>query len=143
MPNNLMPYLCDAAAGRAKALRVFGDDYPTIDGTGVRDYIHVMDLAEGHVAALRLLGANEQANCLTLNLGTGRGTSVKQLVDTFERVNSVCIPREVIGRRPGDVAVSYADCSVARTLMGWVASRSLEDMCRDAWSWKSRNPYGY
>lgn len=142
-PSNLMPLVCDAVAGRVDALRILGCDYSTPDGTGVRDFIHVMDLAEGHVAALRVLESTRKGSCLKLNLGTGQGTSVIELVETFERVNGVAVPTVVVGRRPGDVAVSFADCSLAKSIMGWEATRSLDDMCRDAWTWRRRNPQGY
>lgn len=128
-PNNLMPYITQVAKGKRDKLRVFGDDYPTPDGTGVRDYIHVMDLAEGHVAALE----NMKSGAQVYNLGTGQGISVMEMVQTFERVNGVRIPFEVVPRRPGDIAVSYADPSKANIELGWKATRSLEDMCRDAW----------
>jgi len=143
LPNNLMPYLCQAAAGKREALRIFGNDYPTRDGTGVRDYIHVMDLAEGHVAALRALESSEPGTALTLNLGTGRGYSVLEVVDTFERVNAVAVPREFAPRRPGDSAEYYADATLAARLLRWQAKRDLEAMCRDAWRWQSMNPSGY
>lgn len=128
-PNNLMPYITQVAKGKRDKLRIFGDDYPTPDGTGVRDYIHVMDLAEGHVAALE----NMKSGAHVYNLGTGQGVSVMDLIETFERVNEVRIPYEIVPRRPGDIAVSYADPSKANTELGWKATRSLEDMCRDAW----------
>lgn len=129
IPNNLMPYITQVAKGKLDKLRVFGDDYPTIDGTGVRDYIHVVDLAEGHMAALEHLveGAH------IYNLGTGQGTSVLQLVRTFEEVNGVEIPYEITARRPGDVAESYADVTKAMRELNWTAKRGLEEMCRDAW----------
>lgn len=129
IPNNLMPYITQVAKGKLDKLRVFGDDYPTIDGTGVRDYIHVVDLAEGHMAALEHLveGAH------VYNLGTGQGTSVLQLVRTFEEVNGVEIPYEITARRPGDVAESYADVTKAMRELNWTAKRGLEEMCRDAW----------
>ena len=131
VPNNLMPYVCQVAAGEREALSIFGNDYPTRDGTGVRDYIHVMDLAEGHVAALQ---AREPQ--LTVNLGTGKGYSVLELVDAFERVNHVKVPRRFAPRRPGDVVTCYADASLAQRLLGWQAKRGIEAMCRDAWRWE-------
>jgi UDP-glucose 4-epimerase len=145
VPNNLMPYLCQVAAGRREKLRVFGNDYPTADGTGVRDYIHVMDLAAGHLAALAHLEAAEAGSgmTLTVNLGTGRGYSVLELADTFECVNGVRVPREMAPRRAGDVAVCFADPSLARARLGWEAKRGLDEMCRDAWRWQQMNPDGY
>jgi UDP-glucose 4-epimerase len=143
IPNNLMPYVCQVAAGRRDKLSVYGNDYPTKDGTGVRDYIHVMDLSEGHVAALAALDKAEGGQPMTVNLGTGRGHSVLELVDTFERVNVVKIAREIVARRPGDVATCYADPSLADSALGWKAKRGLEEMCRDAWNWQKRNPDGY
>jgi len=142
-PNNLMPYLSQVAIGKLPELRIFGDDYPTRDGTGVRDYIHVMDLAEGHVAALNALDHAPPGTVLTANLGTGHGYSVLELVQTFERVNGVKVPRRIVGRRPGDVATYYADASLARKALGWEARRGLDEMCRDAWRWQSLNPNGF
>ena len=142
-PNNLMPYVCQAAVGRLGELSIFGNDYPTKDGTGVRDYIHVMDLAEGHVAALDALDHSLPGSVLTVNLGTGRGYSVLELVETFERVNGVKVPRRIVGRRPGDIAVCYAEVSLARDVLHWQAKRGLEEMCRDAWRWQSMNPNGF
>jgi UDP-glucose 4-epimerase len=142
-PNNLMPYVCQTAVGKRPELQVFGDDYPTKDGTGVRDYIHVMDLAEGHVAALAALERRSPGTVLTVNLGTGRGYSVLELVETFERVNGVKVPRRVVARRPGDIAVCYADASLAKKVLGWEAKRGLEEMCRDAWRWQRMNPDGF
>jgi UDP-glucose 4-epimerase len=142
-PNNLMPYVSQVAAGRHGQLRIFGNDYPTPDGTGVRDYIHVIDLAEGHVAALHALDRALQGTVLTVNLGTGRGYSVLELVEAFERVNGVKVPRVVVGRRAGDTAICYADASLAKKVLGWEAKRGIEDMCRDAWKWQQMNPQGY
>ncbi len=143
IPNNLMPFVCQTAAGRFPALRVFGTDYPTPDGTAIRDYIHVMDLAEGHVAALRALESAPDGTVMTVNLGTGRGISVLELVETFERVNGLAVPRTLTDRRPGDVAVCYAHASLAHRVLGWSAHRTLEEMCRDAWRWQQANPHGY
>lgn len=143
VPNNLMPFICQVAAGRRDRLRIFGNDYPTPDGTGVRDYIHVMDLAEGHVAALKALGQSPDGPVLTVNLGTGRGHSVLELVRAFERVNGLAIPHDFVGRRAGDIAVCYAECSLARRALRWQASRSIEEMCRDAWNWQRTNPEGF
>lgn len=140
---NLVPVVMKAALGQRDPVQVFGDDYPTPDGTCIRDYIHVMDLAEGHVAALRALEAAQDGTVLTVNLGTGRGHSVLELVETFERVNGIKVPRQIAARRPGDAPVSYADCSKAKALLGWEARRNLEDMCRDSWRWQRQNPDGF
>ncbi|NLM42082.1 MAG: UDP-glucose 4-epimerase GalE [Firmicutes bacterium] len=129
VPNNLMPYVTQVAKGLLPELRVFGSDYPTPDGTGVRDYIHVMDLAEGHLAALEKMGRGVHI----YNLGTGRGTSVLELITTFEQVNKVKIPYRIVDRRPGDVAECWADVSKARRELGWTAKRGIAEMCRDAW----------
>ena len=141
IPNNLMPYICQVAVGRREALRIFGGDYETADGTGVRDYIHVVDLASGHVAALRYLSAH--AGLLTVNLGTGRGYSVLEMVEAFGRACGRPIPYEVVARRPGDVAQCYADPSAAHEFLQWRATCDLDAMCRDAWRWQKRNPAGY
>ncbi len=141
IPNNLMPYISQTAAGRRPFLRVFGNDYPTPDGTGVRDYIHVMDLAEGHVKALAYLEAN--AGVTAVNLGTGRGVSVLELLAGMERACGHEIPHEMQGRRAGDAAVCYADPKKASELLGWKAERTLDDMCQDSWRWQSANPNGY
>lgn len=141
LPSNLMPMLTQVASGRYPHLSVFGNDYPTPDGTGIRDYIHVMDLAEGHLAALAHL--TEHARHLTLNLGTGHGTSVRELIDTFARVTGRDIPVRIADRRPGDIAVSFADPSLAWKQLRWKATRNLETMCADAWRWQSLNPEGY
>lgn len=133
-PNNLMPYITQVAAGRLEKLSVFGDDYPTPDGTGVRDYIHVMDLAKGHAAALRYALSHKGSEIF--NLGTGRGFSVKELVEAFVRVNGVDVPYVVTGRREGDIAECYADVSKARELLGWEAGLGIDDMCRDSWRWE-------
>ena len=139
-PNNLMPYVCQVAAGWRERLSVWGNDYDTPDGTGVRDFIHVMDLAEGHVAALSALDAASEGTTLTVNLGTGRGYSVLELVRTFERVNELKIPWTFAPRREGDIPVCYADASFAKKLLGWQAKRGIEDMCRDAWRWQQNLP---
>ena len=133
IPNNLMPYITQVAQGIRPKLNVFGDDYPTPDGTGVRDYIHVVDLAKGHVAALEYSGAH--TGCEVFNLGTGHGYSVLDLVKTFERANGVKIPYEIVGRRAGDIATCYADTRKAERLLGWRAEKGIEEMCRDAWKW--------
>ena len=143
IPNNLMPFICQAAVGRRERLNIFGNDWPTPDGTGVRDYIHVLDLAEGHAAALDALKRAEPGTVMTVNLGTGHGYSVLDLVDAFERVNGVTVPRQFAPRRPGDIATCYADPSLAARVFGWKARRGIEDMCRDAWNWQRKNPEGY
>jgi len=140
IPNNLMPYISQVAVGRRPHLTVFGDDYRTPDGTGVRDYIHVCDLAEGHVAALQLL---DEPQCTAVNLGTGQGYSVLDMVRAFEAASGRPIPYRIDERRAGDIATCYADPSRAKTLMGWTAERDLADICADAWRWQSRNPMGY
>ena len=141
IPNNLVPYITQVAIGRRDHLSVFGDDYPTPDGTGVRDYIHVMDLVEGHVAALDHLERHE--GLLTVNLGTGRGYSVLEMVRAFEKASGRAIPVVVSERRPGDVAQCYADPSLAASLIGWKARRALDEMCADSWRWQHENPEGY
>ncbi|TMH26084.1 MAG: UDP-glucose 4-epimerase GalE [Betaproteobacteria bacterium] len=141
VPNNLLPYVAQVAVGRRPSLRVWGRDYATPDGTGVRDYIHVMDLAQGHVAALAYL--ERRARSITANLGTGRGYSVLEVVSAFERASGKSIPLEFHPRRAGDVAQSYADASFAARELGWRARLGLEAMCRDAWRWQSGNPEGY
>lgn len=139
IPSNLMPFVAQVAVGRRERLSVFGDRYDTIDGTGVRDYIHVMDLAEGHVAALEHLNAG----VTSYNLGTGRGSSVLELVHTFEQAVGIEIPYEIVAERAGDVAEAVADPGLAHTELGWTATRSLADACRDSWAWQSANPNGY
>lgn len=141
IPNNLMPYIAQVAVGKRPKLAVFGNDYPTPDGTGVRDYIHVTDLAEGHVAALRRL--EENSGMVVCNLGTGRGYSVLEMVRAFEKASGRPIPYEIADRRPGDIAVCYADPSLAEKLLGWKACLDVDDMCRDTWNWQSQNPNGY
>jgi UDP-glucose 4-epimerase len=141
VPNNLLPYIAQVAVGRLPHLRVFGNDYPTDDGTGVRDYIHVTDLVRGHVAALKFLTRGPQL--ATHNLGTGRGYSVLEALRAFETVVGKPIPYRVVDRRPGDVAISYADTSKAERELGWKATLGLDEMCRDAWRWQSRHPNGF
>ncbi len=141
VPNNLLPYVAQVAVGRRTRLQVFGDDYDTPDGTGVRDYIHVVDLALGHVAALERLPA--PGGCVAVNLGTGTGSSVLDVVGAFERASGRAVPYDVVARRPGDVAAAYADVSLAHRLLGWKAERSLADACTDTWRWQSRHPDGY
>jgi UDP-glucose 4-epimerase len=141
IPNNLMPYVMQVAVGRHPAVRVFGDDYPTPDGTGVRDYLHVVDLALGHLAALRALPKIEGAR--PVNLGTGRGSSVLEVIAAASTAVGRDLPYEVVDRRPGDIAATWADPTLARDLLGWTADRTLEDMAADSWRWQSQNPDGY
>lgn len=135
IPNNLMPYITQVAKGKLEKLKIFGNDYPTIDGTGVRDYIHVVDLAKGHVAALEHLTNGVHI----YNLGTGKGTSVLQLVHAFEEANNIKIPYEIVNRRPGDIAECYADVTKAKNDLGWVAKKGIIEMCRDAWRFEQNN----
>lgn len=137
IPNNLMPYLCQVAAGKLPQLRVFGNDYPTPDGTGVRDYIHVVDLAKGHEAALAYAASHQGAE--VFNLGTGCGSSVLDLIRSFERVNGIKIPYAVAPRRAGDIAACWADAGKAKRLLGWKAQKTLDDMCRDSWNWTKKS----
>ena len=141
IPNNLMPYICQVAVGRREKLQVFGGDYPTVDGTGVRDYIHVVDLARAHADALDYLVRADRS--LTVNLGTGRGVSVLELLRGFEKASGRPVPYEIVARRPGDVAEVYADPALARELLGWEARLDVDAMCQDAWRWQSMNPNGY
>lgn len=134
IPNNLMPYIMQTAAGMRHHLSVFGNDYPTPDGTGVRDYIHVVDLAKGHLKALQY--SREHKGTEIFNLGTGKGTSVLELVETFKRVNNVAVPYEIVARRAGDIATCYADVTKAKKVLGWKAKLTVEDMCRDSWNWQ-------
>lgn len=154
VPNNLMPYICQVAVGLRERLQVYGGDWPTVDGTGVRDYLHVMDLALAHAHAIEALGRVDDADPAarvsdplhghrTINLGVGRGISVLELVRAFETASGRAIPYEIVGRRPGDVAEVYADPRLADTLLGWRAERDVDAMCRDAWRWQSMNPDGY
>jgi UDP-glucose 4-epimerase len=141
VPNNLMPYVAQVAVGRRARLAVFGDDYDTPDGTGVRDYIHVVDLAGGHVKALERLLAHPGS--LTVNLGTGQGYSVLELVAAYERASGRPVPYDIVARRPGDIDSCYADPTRARELIGWTATRGLDAMCEDSWRWQSMNPEGF
>ncbi len=143
VPNNLFPYIAQVAVGRLPRLKVFGGDYPTPDGSGVRDYIHVVDLARGHLAALDYLASERSAGATDINLGTGKGVSVLEAVAAFKRASNRDIPYEIVARRPGDVADVYADATRAQTLLGWRATRTIEDMCADHWRWQSANPDGY
>ena len=140
-PNNLMPFVAQVAVGRREQLSVFGNDYPTPDGTGVRDYIHVVDLAEGHVAALDYVLANP--GVLTVNLGTGKGVSVLDMISAFEQACGRDIPYQIVERRAGDIAECWADPALAESLLGWTAGRSLEQMCADTWRWQQQNPNGF
>ena len=141
IPNNLMPYITQVAVGRREKLSVYGDNYDTPDGTGVRDYIHVVDLAKGHVAAVKY--AAENRGCEVFNLGTGTGYSVLDMVKAFRDVNQVALPYVITDRRPGDIATCYADPSKSREKLGWMATKNLKDMCRDSWNWQKSNPMGY
>ncbi len=141
IPNNLMPYITQVAVGRREELSVYGNDYDTPDGTGVRDYIHVVDLAKGHVAAVRYV--LENTGCDVFNLGTGTGYSVLDMVHTFCQVNGVKVPYRITDRRPGDIGTCYADPAKSAKKLGWKAEKTLSDMCRDAWNWQKNNPLGY
>lgn len=141
IPNNLMPFIAQVAVGKREQLSVFGNDYPTQDGTGVRDYIHVVDLAQGHLKALEYLQQHQGIEAI--NLGTGVGYSVLDMVKAFSEVNKVAVPYQIAPRRPGDIATCYAEPSKARELLGWQTKKTLEDMVRDSWHWQSQNPNGY
>ena len=141
IPNNLMPYITQTAIGRREKLSVYGNDYPTHDGTGVRDYIHVVDLAKGHVAAVEYAVGSH--GCEVFNLGTGVGYSVLDMVNTFMQVNGVDIPYVIAPRRPGDIATCYADPAKSREVLHWQATKNLADMCRDSWNWQKKNPQGF
>ncbi len=141
IPNNLMPYISQVAVGRREKLSVYGNDYDTPDGTGVRDYIHVVDLAKGHVAAVKYTCGN--FGCEVFNLGTGVGYSVLDMVNAFQNVNQVAVPYQIVERRPGDIATCYASPDKSREKLGWTAEKNLEDMCRDTWNWQKQNPKGF
>ncbi|MGQ7372672.1 UDP-glucose 4-epimerase GalE [Streptococcus suis] len=141
IPNNLMPFVAQVAVGKRPELSVFGNDYDTVDGTGVRDYIHVIDLALGHIKALEKISTTEGVH--TYNLGSGQGTSVLELVQAFEKVNGVPVPYKIVDRRPGDVATCYANADKALAELNWKTEKTIEDMCRDTWNWQSKNPNGY
>ncbi|WP_449455276.1 UDP-glucose 4-epimerase GalE [Streptococcus suis] len=141
IPNNLMPFIAQVAVGKREELSVFGNDYDTVDGTGVRDYIHVIDLALGHIKALEKISTT--AGVHTYNLGSGQGTSVLELVQAFEKVNGVPVPYKIVDRRPGDVATCYANADKALAEFNWKTEKTIEDMCRDTWNWQSKNPNGY
>ena len=142
IPNNIFPLICQVASGKREKIRIFGDDWPTEDGTGIRDYIHVMDLAEGHSFALKYL-LESDPQIVAINLGTGHGASVFNLISTFSKVNNIEIPYEIVSRRDGDVAISIADPALAEKILGWKAKRNLEKMCKDGWKWQSKNLEGY
>ena len=141
IPNNLMPFIAQVAVGKRVELSVFGNDYDTVDGTGVRDYIHVVDLALGHIKALEKI--SDTTGVYTYNLGSGQGTSVLELVQAFEKVNGVPVPYKIVDRRPGDVATCYANADKALAELNWKTEKTIEDMCRDTWNWQSKNPNGY
>ena len=141
IPNNLLPYVAQVAVGRLPQLNVFGDDYDTVDGTGVRDYIHVVDLAKGHVQALANI--EKLTGCQPINLGTGQGTSVLQIVEKFKEVSGQDIPYQIAPRRPGDIATVYANANLAKNLLDWQTELTLHDMIADTWRWQSQNPNGY
>ena len=141
IPNNRMPFIAQVAVGKRAELSVFGNDYDTVDGTGVRDYIHVVDLALGHIKALEKI--SDTTGVYTYNLGSGQGTSVLELVQAFEKVNGVPVPYKIVDRRPGDVATCYANADKALAELNWKTEKTIEDMCRDTWNWQSKNPNGY
>lgn len=141
IPNNLMPFIAQVAVGKRAELSVFGNDYDTVDGTGIRDYIHVVDLALGHIKALEKI--SDTTGVYTYNLGSGKGTSVLELVQAFEKVNGVKVPYKIVDRRPGDVATCYANADKALAELNWKTEKTIEDMCRDTWNWQSKNPNGY
>ncbi|HHD80762.1 MAG TPA: NAD-dependent epimerase/dehydratase family protein, partial [Campylobacterales bacterium] len=141
IPNNLMPFISQTAVGKREYLNVFGDDYDTPDGTGVRDYIHVMDLADGHVKAIDKIKSFDKV--MTINLGTGNGYSVLDMVKAFEKASGKKIPYKIAPRRDGDIAMCYANPSYAKEVLDWSATRGLDEMCEDSWRWQSQNPNGY
>ena len=143
VPNNLFPYICQVANFRMDKLYIFGKDWPTHDGTCIRDYIHVMDLAEGHVASLKAIANNLKQSFIVINLGTGIGTSVLELIKTFESTNKLKLNYSFVGRRDGDKAIVFAEAKLAKTVLDWQARRNLVDMCRDGWEWQRKNPKGY
>ncbi|XP_031641202.1 UDP-glucose 4-epimerase [Contarinia nasturtii] len=142
-PNNLMPYIAQVAVGKRPQLKVFGSDYDTPDGTGVRDYIHIVDLADGHVCAIDKLAKNQIQGFITYNLGTGTGYSVLDMVKAFADASGQKIPYELVERRPGDIATSFADATLAKEQLGWIAKRGLQEMCADSWRWQHNNPNGF
>lgn len=143
IPNNLMPFISQTAVGKRQYLSVFGGDYDTSDGTGVRDYIHVVDLAFGHVKAIDYLNSKNQINPLIVNLGTGKGYSVLEMIKAFEKASGKKVPYKIVDRRAGDIASCFADPSYAKEVLNWEASKTIEDMCKDSWNWQKNNPNGY
>ena len=143
IPNNLMPFISQTAVGKREYLSVFGGDYDTSDGTGVRDYIHVVDLAFGHVKAIDYLNSKNQINPLIVNLGTGKGYSVLEMIKAFEKASGKKVPYKIVDRRAGDIASCFADPSYAKEVLNWEASKTIEDMCKDSWNWQKNNPNGY
>ncbi|XP_014226558.1 UDP-glucose 4-epimerase-like [Trichogramma pretiosum] len=143
IPNNLMPFIAQVSVGKREKLSVYGNDYDTPDGTGVRDYIHIMDLASGHVKALVYQIQKSPKGFQPINLGTGKGLSVLQIIAAYEKASGKKIPYEIVGRRPGDIASSYADASLAKNLLDWVAVKDIDDMCADTWKWQQNNPNGF
>ena len=143
IPNNLMPFISQVAVGKREYLSVFGSDYDTHDGTGVRDYIHVVDLAYGHVKAIDYLNSKDTIKPLIVNLGTGKGYSVLDMVKAFEKASGKKVPYKIVDRRAGDIASCYANGQKAKELLGWNTTKNIDDMCRDAWNWQSKNPDGY
>lgn len=141
VPNNIMPYISKVACGKLEKIKIFGNDYDTHDGTGVRDYIHVVDLAQGHLKALKTIKKDSQI--LKINIGTGNGYSVFELIRAFEKASGKDLPYQIVNRRPGDIAMSYSDPSYAKIKLDWEAKKNLDEMCEDAWRWQSRNPDGY
>ena len=141
IPNNIMPFLTQTAIGKRKRFLVFGNDYATPDGSGVRDYIHVVDLARGHVSAMKF--SKEKEGLFTFNLGTGTGSSVFEVLKAFERVNYINVPYDIVKRRAGDIAQSYANVELAQMHLGWKAEFGIDEMCRDSWNWQLKNPNGY
>ena len=143
IPNNLMPFISQVAVGKISKLKIFGNTYPTIDGTGVRDYIHVVDLVRGHISALDYITANQNPKFNIFNLGTGKGTSVLEILSAFEKINDIKVPYELVGERLGDVAECWASTKKAKSILGWEAKYTINDMCKDSWRWQSKNPNGY
>ena len=142
IPNNIFPYICKVAGGKIDQLNIFGNDWPTLDGTCVRDYIHVLDLADGHISAIEYLFSNSP-EIITVNLGTGKGISVLELVEAFQKVNNAYFEYSFTNRRPGDCPIMFANITLAKSLLSWEPKRGLNDMCRDGWSWTTKNPNGY
>ena len=141
-PNNIFPFICQVASGKRDRINIFGNNWPTSDGTGVRDYIHVMDLADGHLTALKFL-LQSPSTLISVNLGTGKGISVLELINKFKKVNKVNIPYEFTDKRYGDAAISIADVKLAYKIFGWKAKRDIDEICQDGWNWQFKNPNGY